>query len=270
MSSYSNKLDAMQVLRHPIIEQAARSVGIRPGSKGLDVGCGNGLQTLLFAEMCGPDGSVTGLDASAELIDLARQNTPQAGIGQCTEFIKGQAGDMPFRANTFDWTISIDCIGYGARSFEKEIREMARVARPGGVVALMAWTGQQILGGHALLEAKLNATPDGLAPHTTTTDPSIHFLGCGSRLSAAGIVNIQAKTMAATFIGPLDVAEQKALVSLINMRWPNAHKYLDEQELNLLHELGNHDSKEYLLNSNAYCGMFFYTLLWGTKGSPAA
>ncbi len=265
MSSYSDKLDAMQVLRRPVIEQAAGLIGVRPGAKGLDVGCGNGLQTLLFAEMCGPGGLVRGLDPSYELIALARENASKANLDQNTEFIIGLAEDMPLESNSLDWAVSIDCIGYGSRDFKRAIAEMARVVRPGGVLALMAWGGQQILGGHALLEAKLNATPGGLSPYTASTGPDSHFLGVSGGLTAAGIVNIQAKALSVTFGAPLNEIERNAVMSLLDMRWPDAEHHLDSEELELFQGLTNPDSPGFLLGRPNYCGMFFYTLFWGLK-----
>ena len=265
MSSYSDKLDAMQVLRRPVIEQAARQFGVRPGDKGLDVGCGNGLQTLLFAEMCGPEGLVRGLDPSEELIGLAQANAREANFEQNTEFIKGRAEDMPLESGSYDWAVSIDCIGYGNRNFKRAIAEMARVIRPGGVMALMAWGGQQILGGHALLEAKLNATPGGLAPYTASTGPESHFLGIGGRLATAGIGDIRAATLAATITAPVNEIEKRALVSLMDMRWPDAGQHLDAEETARLRGLTNPDSAGFVLDRPDYCGLFFYSLFWGVK-----
>lgn len=267
MSEYSEQIDAMQVLRRPIIERAAGLIGIGPGTKGLDVGCGNGLQSMIFARMSQPGGTVNCLDASAELLEIARRNASEGSLGHNLDFTQARAADMPFEDDRFDWAVSIDCVGYGTGSFTEEISEMARVTRPGGIVALMAWTGQQILGGHAMLEAKLNATPAGLAPYRADTTPQNHFLGIAGRMRAAGLTNISAETICADFSGPLDQARQAALGSLMRMRWPNSSAYLSRSEQAILRSLSDPASPQFLLDKPDYHGMFFYLLFRGEKSA---
>jgi SAM-dependent methyltransferase len=54
--------------------------GIEPGMRVLDIGCGAGDVSFLAARLVGPDGSVTGVDASADAIDLARKRAREAGL----------------------------------------------------------------------------------------------------------------------------------------------------------------------------------------------
>jgi SAM-dependent methyltransferase len=53
-------------------EHALRSAGLRPGMRVLDVGCGPGDVSFIAARLVGPQGSVLGVDAAPDVIDLAR------------------------------------------------------------------------------------------------------------------------------------------------------------------------------------------------------
>ena len=52
----------------------AQSLGLKPGGKVLELGCGSGVVLLLAAHNC-PDGDFTGLERSADMLKLSRQNT---------------------------------------------------------------------------------------------------------------------------------------------------------------------------------------------------
>src|SRR4051794_34946917 len=60
---------------HKIYAPAGRRLlleaGLRPGMHVVDMGCGVGAVTRMLAEMVGPNGSVTGVDASEEQIEHA-------------------------------------------------------------------------------------------------------------------------------------------------------------------------------------------------------
>src|SRR4051812_6192241 len=55
-------------------------VGVRPGMKCLDAGCGGGDVTLELARLVGPDGNVVGIDIDATKLDLARQEAAAEGL----------------------------------------------------------------------------------------------------------------------------------------------------------------------------------------------
>ncbi|WP_329034136.1 class I SAM-dependent methyltransferase [Streptomyces sp. NBC_00178] len=59
-------------LYDPITEQVLRQAGIRPGMRVLDVGCGAGDVSFLAAGIVGPTGAVTGVDAAADVLEVAR------------------------------------------------------------------------------------------------------------------------------------------------------------------------------------------------------
>jgi SAM-dependent methyltransferase len=60
-------------------EHALRRAGLRPGMRVLDVGCGPGDVSFLAARLVGPTGTVLGVDAAAEITELARARAAERG-----------------------------------------------------------------------------------------------------------------------------------------------------------------------------------------------
>jgi len=94
----------------------------------LDIGCGPGTITVEFADRLTP-ARVVGLDASAEVIEKARQFERDN-----LEFVVGDAYSLPFDDDTFDIVHAHQTLQHVARPVDM-LREMRRVAKPGGLVA---------------------------------------------------------------------------------------------------------------------------------------
>jgi 2-polyprenyl-3-methyl-5-hydroxy-6-metoxy-1,4-benzoquinol methylase len=67
-------------LYDPYTEQALRLAGLRPGMRVLDVGCGPGDVSFVAARLVGPEGSVLGIDAADDIIELARARAAERGL----------------------------------------------------------------------------------------------------------------------------------------------------------------------------------------------
>jgi len=78
---------------------------LRPGERVLDVGSGAGTDSLVAAQMVGREGSVTGLDMTAEMLAKARASAAALGVGN-VEFLEGEAESLPFADELFDVVIS--------------------------------------------------------------------------------------------------------------------------------------------------------------------
>jgi len=76
MDSYALSLYLSNFLRDPIIHKAIETLSLVPGSRGLDVGCGIGSQSLKLAEVVAPDGHVSGLDLSTDMIAYSPSRIP--------------------------------------------------------------------------------------------------------------------------------------------------------------------------------------------------
>jgi 2-polyprenyl-3-methyl-5-hydroxy-6-metoxy-1,4-benzoquinol methylase len=67
-------------LHDDFTEHALRLAGLRPGMRVLDIGCGPGDVAFLAARLVGPSGTVLGVDAAAEIIELARTRAAERGL----------------------------------------------------------------------------------------------------------------------------------------------------------------------------------------------
>jgi len=103
---------------------------LEPGETVLDLGSGGGLDVLLSARRVGPAGRVYGLDASPEMIALARANAAAAGAGN-VEFLHGSIEDVPLPDARVNAVIS-NCVVNLSADKPRVLAEAFRVLRPGG------------------------------------------------------------------------------------------------------------------------------------------
>jgi ubiquinone/menaquinone biosynthesis C-methylase UbiE len=137
----------------PTLDAAA----VRSGMRVLDVCTGPG---MLAAGAIARGAQATGIDFSGEVVELARNLVPQADMRQ------GDAQRLPFPDNSFD---AVVC-GYGVMHIpepEQALREMVRVVRPGGRVAISVWDSSAPNNGFSLVYA-------GIRAHGTMNVPLPH------------------------------------------------------------------------------------------------
>lgn len=113
----------------PLYEAVLDRIGVGPGTRLLDVGCGAG-GALLAAQRRGAE--VSGLDASENLAAIARQRLPDARIEV------GEMEQLPFADETFDVVTGINSFQF-AGDMVRALREAGRVCRGGGTVAALVW-----------------------------------------------------------------------------------------------------------------------------------
>ena len=114
---------------------------LNPGEQVLDVGCGAGTDSLVASQMVGPEGSVTGIDMTPEMLAKARAAAAEMGAANVS-FIQADAEKLPFADAGFDVVISngvIDLIPDKDAVFS----EIVRVLRPGGRIQLADVTIQR-------------------------------------------------------------------------------------------------------------------------------
>jgi SAM-dependent methyltransferase len=122
--------------------------GLCRSQRVLDVACGTGALTCQLPERVGPDGSVVGLDANPEMLRVARTKPERV------EWIEASAEALPFGDRSFDAVVS----QFGFMFFldrPAALREMMRVLRPGGSLAVAVWDRIEHCPGYAALEGLL-------------------------------------------------------------------------------------------------------------------
>jgi demethylmenaquinone methyltransferase/2-methoxy-6-polyprenyl-1,4-benzoquinol methylase len=251
-------------LREPVFREVIRSLELPVGSKGLDAGCGIGLQALLLAEAVGPVGHITGLDILPELLVYGEEHARKAGYSDRITFRQGDVNSLPFETDTFDWAWSADCIGYPAGELAPLLEELKRVARPGGQIILLGWTSQQLLPGYPVLEARLNATCSGYIPFFAGKNPELNFSRALRWFRAAGLEDAKARTFVGDVQAPLNPGERAALNSLFEMLWgmerPEAAPTEDWEEFR---RLCTHGLQDFILDEDDYYAFFTYSVFQG-------
>ena len=107
---------------------------LRPGDVVLDLGAGGGLDVLLSARAVGSAGYVYGLDATLEMVELARRNVAEAGVTN-VQLLHGSIEHIPLGAGAVDVVIS-NCVIVLSPDKDATFGDIARVLRPGGRVSI--------------------------------------------------------------------------------------------------------------------------------------
>jgi SAM-dependent methyltransferase len=108
------------------------AAAVQAGQRVLDVACGTGVLACAAAEQVGAQGLVSGVDVNAGMLAVAQQKAP------AIDWQLGRAEDLPFHNAAFDAVVS----QFGLMFFQDRpaaMREMLRVLRPGGHLAIAVW-----------------------------------------------------------------------------------------------------------------------------------
>ncbi|MFJ9929037.1 class I SAM-dependent methyltransferase [Streptomyces misionensis] len=170
----------------PAYTAAVAELGLRAGDRVLDAGCGTGRALLPLRAAVGPTGVVLGADLTpAMLTEAARAGRDRAGL-----LLLADVTALPLRSRSLDAVFAAGLIAHLPRP-EENLRELARVVRPGGTLALFHPIGRAALAarqGRRLTPDDLRAEPN-LRPllagsgwrMTSYTDEDARFLALAVR-----------------------------------------------------------------------------------------
>jgi len=206
---------------------------------------------------------VTGLDLSPEFLVYGREIAGRANLSERISFQEGDVREIPFDDDTFDWAWSANCVGYAPLEPLPLVKELARVVRPGGSVAILVWSSQMLLPGYPLLEARLNATSAGIAPFTVGKRPELHFLRALGWFRDAGLVRASAHTIAGDSYAPLTGELRDALIALFQMRWPGMESELTPEDRAEYRRICRPGSPDFILDHSDYYCFFTYSMFCG-------
>jgi SAM-dependent methyltransferase len=113
---------------------------ITPGMDVLDVATGTG---NIAIQAAAAGAQVVGLDLTPELFQTAWRRADARGVA--IDWVEGDAEDLPFEDASFDRVVSAFGVQFAPRH-EIVARELVRVCRPGGIVAVVSWTPSGAIG----------------------------------------------------------------------------------------------------------------------------
>jgi len=164
------------------------AAGVESGMRALDVGCGPGGLTGELARRVGAE-NVAAIDPAPQFAQACRDRYPSADVRD------GVAEDLPWDDGTFDAALSSLVIAFMSDP-DRGVREMARVTKPGGRVAVCMWDIKT--GGMTMLrifwDAMRQVQPDAQGEHALPGTAEGDIL---ARFERAGLTDIVAGTLTA-------------------------------------------------------------------------
>ncbi|MHA1360755.1 MAG: methyltransferase domain-containing protein [Candidatus Helarchaeota archaeon] len=226
------------------------SLNFKPGDTVLDLGCGPGLWTPLLAEQIKPDGHVTGMDISKDLIEYATKNLEE-DLEDNIEYQTGDFHNIPFKDNTFDVTFFGNCFAY-VTDHKTVLDELKRVTKKGGRVIAKDFDGAIIIfhpiDPHLQLKV-LAANAKGLQENPPDP-PFDNYTGrkMNGLFREAGFKNISTKTYAIQKVAPLTPEAKRYITG--NAEWyaKLAAPYMTKEEVQKWHSYFDTTSKSYILD----------------------
>lgn len=262
--SYLDMAAGVHRVTENALRSAIRSLQLSAGSRGLDAGCGIGNHTLWLAEATAPGGHVTGVDISPDSLAHAEETAGKSRLAAQIVFQHGDMENLPFDDDTFDWVWNADTLWpVAGKDPRLLVRELVRVVKPMGIVAILFWSSQRLLPGYPLLEARLNATCAANFPYTDDTNPELHILRTLDWLQEAGLDDLQVRTVVADIHSPLDDAVQIALEGTFQMLWGKAEPEVAPEDWGQFQRLCQPQSPDFILNLPNYYAFITYSLFWG-------
>ena len=173
----------------PLAETFAEWAGIPARGRVLDVGSGPGALTAVLADRLGA-ASVSAIEPKPAFVDALRARVPGADVRV------GIAEQLPYPDDTFEGVYS-ELVVHFMTDADAGLREMVRVARPGGVVAACVWDVENSRAPHspflALAAAETGRSRGAARPGTDRGD-------LARRLEAAGCLDVTETALAATAV----------------------------------------------------------------------
>ena len=142
----------------PVYAAAVAELGLRAGDRVLDAGCGTGRALPPLRAAVGRSGVVVGADLTPAMLEAA----VRAGRGREGQLLLADVAALPLRSESLDAVFAAGLIAHLPQP-EENLREFARVVRPGGMLALFHPIGRAALAarqGRQITPDDLRAEPN--------------------------------------------------------------------------------------------------------------
>jgi trans-aconitate methyltransferase len=155
-----------------------------------DVGCGTGALTSTILTRCDP-AAISGLDASAQFVDQAQHRIDDARV----RFDVGDATRLPWSSHSFHFSVSGLVLNF-VPDHEAMLREMARVTKPTGTVAVYVWDyaeGMQMMRGFWYAAAEVH--PESVEFDEARRFPVCHPDALRALFEKVGLAKVDTKAI---------------------------------------------------------------------------
>src|SRR5690242_3625159 len=191
----------------PVTQALAEDAHIAPRQFVLDLATGPGEPALTLAALVGPEGKIFGIDPIPEMVAAARRAAERLGATNA-QFQVAFADHLPFPDNTFDAAVS----RFGVMFFPAPldaIREMLRVLKPGGKLALAVWHFAERNPFHTSLSRVIDRYVES-PPLAPDAPDAFRFAGPGKLLKIlheAGVADARERLLPFTIQAPMSAED---------------------------------------------------------------
>ncbi len=159
--------------------------GVKPGAQVLDICTGIGAVLFPATDALGLDGHVTGIDIAPEMVRGAATSIVQRGLSNA-HTQQMDAERLGFPDASFDYVLCGFGIGF-IPDLDGALKEMQRVLKPGGVLAVSTWAeGNELAGTYRQLADDFKVPQPGLGSNRLSTAPLLQ-----EALGSAGCTNVK-------------------------------------------------------------------------------
>ena len=248
LPDYDNQLSRFHCAFEPELQRILDVLPLTPAMKVLDLACGDGFYSRRIADRLGPGGSVTGVDLNLAYLNEARQEAARQTGEVTIDFVAASFDRLPFPDDAFDFVWCAQSL-YSLPEPVVVLRYVARVLRPGGIVAVLEndTMHQVFLPWPVRLELPLRAAE--LRALSETRNPNKYYVGrrLPAVLAEAGLEPLKMATQAIDRQAPFGEAERALLQSYLEGVANRVAPYLDAPLLQELRQLNDPRSPDHML-----------------------
>ena len=167
----------------PVYEAVMARCAVGPGTEYLDAGCGAGLAAQMAAQR---GARVSGFDAAAGMLAIARSRVPKADLRQA------ELEEPPFADDTFDLVTGFNSFQFAANP-TAALAQARRVAKPGGTVVVMTWGVPDGMEAAAILRALkplLPAEPHRPGPFSLSDEAALRAFAADAGLETTEVLDV--------------------------------------------------------------------------------
>lgn len=236
-------------------------------AKVLDVACGDGSFSVWLAERIDQQGQVIGLDRSGAYLNIAQRAAAENNVADRVRFDLSDSATLPFDDNSFDLVWCAHSL-YSLPDTQATLKEMLRVTRPGGTVAvlendplhhlLLPWPMEIEL---AVRQAHVQAIVG------TEGDNAPLYVGRDLRqvLTEAGVQNCEVRTYTAVRNAPLSADDCTFVTGYLADVRERAQPFLEQHLIDQLDTLLDPNSPDALLAQPTFWMSSLEIMAFGAK-----